>query len=85
MIVTGGNAGIGYESIKHLLAKNAKVYLTARSTTRGQTAVDELKRLTGKDSIELLHLDLADLVSVRKAATEFLEKEKKLDVLFNNA
>jgi NAD(P)-dependent dehydrogenase (short-subunit alcohol dehydrogenase family) len=32
-----------------------------------------------------LHLDLDDLTTIKKSAEEFLSKEKKLDVLWNNA
>ena len=31
VIVTGGNAGLGRESVKHLAAHGAKVYLAARN------------------------------------------------------
>ncbi|KAF8479916.1 NAD-P-binding protein [Gautieria morchelliformis] len=84
-IVTGGNSGIGYQTVKQLLLKNAKVYLAARSATRCEDAVKRLKEETeGKEPV-ILHLDLADLHSVKKAAEEFLSKEERLDILFNNA
>ncbi|KAF8575904.1 NAD-P-binding protein [Ramaria rubella] len=85
MIVTGGNSGIGYHTVKQLLLKDAKVYLAARSPTRCADAMSRLKKETnGKEPI-LLQLDLADLCSVRKAAEDFLSKEERLDILFNNA
>ncbi|KAI5479590.1 Short-chain dehydrogenase/reductase family protein [Pseudohyphozyma bogoriensis] len=84
VIVTGGNVGIGYETVKALLNANAKVYLAARDATKAQKAISELEAATTKKAI-LLSLDLADLASVRAAAKEFLEKESRLDVLFNNA
>lgn len=82
--MTGGNTGVGRETCKQLLLKGAKVYLAARSAERGQKAIDELETETGKKAI-FLKLDLADLKSVRKAVEEFMGKEGKLDVLFNNA
>ncbi|KAJ7642268.1 NAD(P)-binding protein [Roridomyces roridus] len=84
ILVTGGNVGIGYETVKYLLMKNAKVYLAARSPDKAVAAIKRLEEETKKSAI-FLELDLADLKSVRKAAEEFLEKEGKLDVLFNNA
>ncbi|KAF8512183.1 NAD-P-binding protein [Gautieria morchelliformis] len=84
-IVTGGNSGIGYQTVKQLLLKNAKVYLAARSATRCEDAVKRLKEETGGKEPVILHLDLADLHSVKKAAEEFLSKEERLDILFNNA
>lgn len=66
-----------------MLLKNARVYLAARSSKKGRAAVDQLETDTGRRA-EFLELDLADLRSVRKAADTFLEKESRLDVLFNN-
>ncbi|KAJ7175061.1 NAD-P-binding protein [Mycena crocata] len=83
MLVTGGNTGIGKETVKALLQHNAKVYLAARSEEKAKTAIAELKTETGKEA-EFLHLDLADLHSVKRAAADFNQRETKLNVLFNN-
>ncbi|KAJ6476527.1 NAD(P)-binding protein [Mycena vitilis] len=83
VLVTGGNSGIGYETVKVLLLKNAKVYLAARSPTKGKEAIAELETETKKQA-KFLELDLADLRSIRKAAETFLAKEERLDILFNN-
>ncbi|KAJ7663542.1 hypothetical protein B0H17DRAFT_1092716 [Mycena rosella] len=82
-LVTGGNAGIGYNTVKQLLLKNAKVYLAARSADKAAEAIRKLNTETGKTAI-FLKLDLADLPSVRRAAMEFLARESRLDILFNN-
>ncbi|KIJ40138.1 hypothetical protein M422DRAFT_230313 [Sphaerobolus stellatus SS14] len=85
VIVTGGNSGVGYETVKQLLLKDAKVYLAGRNPQKCKAAVKRLKEETkGKEPV-FLRLDLADLKSVRKAAEEFMSKEERLDVLFNNA
>ncbi|KAJ7170001.1 hypothetical protein C8R46DRAFT_220507 [Mycena filopes] len=83
IIVTGGNGGIGFEIIKAVLFKNAKVYMLSRSRERAEAAISRLKSETGKEAL-FIQLDLADLDSVRKATDEFKSKETKLDVLFNN-
>ncbi|KAJ7111729.1 hypothetical protein C8R44DRAFT_632670, partial [Mycena epipterygia] len=82
VIVTGGNTGIGYQTVKQLLLKNATVYLAARSPERAAT-VRRLEDETTK-SARFLHLDLADLPSVRTAVETFLAQESRLDILFNN-
>jgi len=84
VIVTGANTGVGKETAKALLAKNAKVYLAARSSEKAQNAIEELKAATGKEGI-FLQLDLADLHAIKQAAAEFTSKEKVLHILFNNA
>jgi len=71
-IVTGGNAGIGRETCKQLLLKNAKVYLAARSESKAQAALDELEKETGKKAI-FHKLDLGDLDATKKSSQEFLE------------
>ncbi|KAJ7486350.1 NAD-P-binding protein [Mycena galericulata] len=82
-LVTGGNTGIGYETVKQLLLKNAKVYLAARSPEKAAAAIKRLESET-KNTAIFIQLDLADLPSVRKAAESFLAQESKLDLLFNN-
>ncbi|KAL6299640.1 NAD(P)-binding protein [Sparassis latifolia] len=84
IIVTGGNTGIGKETVLRLLEHNAKVYLAARSKEKADAAIKDLKELSGKEAI-FLELDLASFASVRKAVAEFMSKEKELHVLFNNA
>ncbi|KAJ7074546.1 NAD(P)-binding protein [Mycena amicta] len=87
-LVTGGNSGIGYETVKVLYAKGATIYLAARSPSKGNVAITKLESEVtseAKGKLVFLELDLSDLRSVRKAAEEFLEKEGRLDVLFNNA
>jgi len=84
VLVTGGNTGIGKETVKALLEKNAKVYMACRSQARADSAIADLKKVTGKEALSL-ELDLGSLASVKKAADEFKSKEQSLDVLINNA
>lgn len=55
-----------------------------RNKEKANKTIAELKEVTGKEAI-FLDLDLSSLASVRKAAAEFLSKEKELHILFNNA
>jgi len=84
IIVTGGNGGIGYYTVKGLLEHNAKVYMASRTPEKAAKAIEELKRDTGKEAL-LLRLDLSDLQSIKAAAEEFISKETELHVLYNNA
>ncbi|KAH9005647.1 NAD-P-binding protein [Lactarius hatsudake] len=85
VIVTGGNGGIGRETARVLLVKGARVYIATRSEEKSQKVIEELKKETGKDSIFFLKLDLADLVSIKAAAEEYISKETELHTLYNNA
>ncbi|KAG9045160.1 hypothetical protein FS837_006928 [Tulasnella sp. UAMH 9824] len=83
VIVTGGNTGIGKQTVQVLLSKNAKVYMAARSKAKAEAAIAELKSITGRDAL-FLQLDLANLDSITKSANEFMSKESALHLLFNN-
>ena len=61
------------------------MYIAARSEEKSQQAIDELKQETGKDTVFFLKLDLADLVSIKAAAEEFIGNESELHTLYNNA
>ncbi|KAK0464215.1 uncharacterized protein EV420DRAFT_1515391 [Desarmillaria tabescens] len=84
VIITGGNTGLGYETAKALLPRNARVYIACRNAERASEAIEKLREATEKDAI-FLPLNLASLKSIRVAAEQFLSKEKELNILFNNA
>lgn len=86
-IVTGANTGVGKEVAQVLYSKNAKVYCAARSKEKAAKAIEEIKIAVPGSSgaLEFLSLDLADLTTIKASANEFLSKEIKLHVLFNNA
>jgi NAD(P)-dependent dehydrogenase (short-subunit alcohol dehydrogenase family) len=71
-----------------LYAKNAKVYVAARSEEKARNAMDSIKAtVTGTTTghLEYLHLDLADLTTIKPTVQNFLSKESQLHVLINNA
>ncbi|KAJ6619829.1 hypothetical protein B0H10DRAFT_1792593 [Mycena sp. CBHHK59/15] len=82
-VVTGGNSGVGKETVRVLLNHNAKVYMASRNQAKAEEAIKELKKTTGRDA-HFLKLDLGDLKTVKASATELLSKEPELHVLFNN-
>lgn len=84
VIVTGANSGIGKVTAASIADRGATVVLACRSRERGKAALDEL-RLVKKRHVELMHLDLADLESIRAFAAAFAARYDRLDVLVNNA
>jgi len=87
-IVTGGNAGVGYEVCKILYSHNATVYLAGRSEEKCKKALSSIvesvsPKSTGK--LKILQLDLADLSTIKASADEFRRQETRLDWLCNNA
>ena len=84
-LVTGGNSGLGYETVLHLARKGARVLLAARDTGRGVAALERLRAGAPGSQAELARIDLADLTSVERFATGFLAGGEGLDLLINNA
>jgi len=83
-IVTGANAGVGFEIARVLAATGARVLLGCREQTRAQDAIARIKRITPNAGLVWLPLDLGDLDSVRTAA-KIAAKEPRIDALINNA
>jgi NAD(P)-dependent dehydrogenase (short-subunit alcohol dehydrogenase family) len=84
-LVTGGNIGLGFETVKALASRGAHVLLAARNEEKGKAAVTEIQKLVPNAHVELLSLDLASQRSIRTAATEVGNKFSQLDFLINNA
>lgn len=86
-IVTGASSGVGEQLAQILYSHNAKVYLAARSAEKAANAMESIKTNfpNSKGSLVYLHLDLDDLSTIKNSANEFLSRESKLDVLWNNA
>lgn len=84
-IVTGGSSGIGYATVQHLVRRGGRVYMAARNEEKARTAIDHLEPEPGVGEVCFLKLDLSDPREARKAALEFISKERRLDVLINNA
>ncbi|MDH5670568.1 MAG: oxidoreductase [Myxococcales bacterium] len=85
VLITGANSGIGFEAARAFAGKSAEVVLACRSLERAQRARERIVAEHPSARLELLELDLASLGSVRAAAERFVQQEKPLHVLCNNA
>lgn len=63
------------------------MYIAGRQSDIALKAIDSIKASHRNSSgkLEFLALDLADLRSIKASAAEFLAKEMRLDILWNNA
>ncbi len=84
VVLTGGNAGIGFATAEALLTAGDRLVLGCRNADAAARAVEELRARTGSDLVESRPLDLADLTSVRGFAASLSDLDR-IDVLVNNA
>ncbi|KAK4694543.1 hypothetical protein P7C71_g3055, partial [Lecanoromycetidae sp. Uapishka_2] len=84
-ILVTGNNGIGEASCRQFAKHNAHVYLAARTPSKAESAIAEIKKETPDANITFLELDLASLASVKRTAETFNASSDRLDVLLNNA
>ncbi|KIX10293.1 uncharacterized protein Z518_01375 [Rhinocladiella mackenziei CBS 650.93] len=87
ILVTGGNNGIGKESVLQLAKHNPhKIFLAARTESKARDAIASIKAQSSQEvDIEYLPLDLASLPSVRRAADQVIRRSDRLDILILNA
>lgn len=90
VLVTGGNNGIGYETVKALLEsqKPYHVLMGSRSVEKAKAAIEKLKAEvpgTSNNTVEILQVDLTSDESIEKAFAEVKGRHGYLDVLVNNA
>ena len=79
VIVTGGNTGIGLETAKTLAFAGATVIVPARDIEKAK------KNLQNVPNIELAEMDLMNPDSIDAFAQKFLQSERPLHLLINNA
>jgi len=78
------STGIGYETVKHLARRGAKVYLGARNESKATGALAQLDHEglgPGNGEVFWLKADFSSMRSSKAAAEEFLKKEQRLDIL----
>lgn len=85
VIVTGGNSGLGFEAVKALAEKSARVIIACRSIEKGKDARNKIIEIHPNADINVMELDLMDLKSIRNFADQLKKKHSKLDILINNA
>lgn len=84
-VVTGATGGLGYETALALAGAGADVVLTGRNDDKGRVALERIRAAHPAAAIRYLHLDMADLASVRAFAESFARGHDALDLLVNNA
>jgi len=86
ILVTGGNTGLGKETILQLAKHNPRqLIMGARSKTKATEAIDDIKKTVPGANITFLEADVSSFASMKKAADILQGETDRLDVLINNA
>ncbi|KIX07083.1 uncharacterized protein Z518_05060 [Rhinocladiella mackenziei CBS 650.93] len=86
IVVTGGNSGVGKETVLQLAKHSPRcIYLAARTKAKYDDAMKDIAAAAPDANVKYVELDLASLASVKKAADQVLDETDRLDILVNNA
>ncbi|KAH8705581.1 putative short-chain dehydrogenase/reductase family protein [Talaromyces proteolyticus] len=92
ILITGGNTGLGKETILELARHNpSRIYLAARTESKARDAIksihDELSKSSSSQPVDIqyIQLDLASFPSIKAAAAQFTLENTRLDRLVLNA
>lgn len=84
-VVTGASSGLGVETSRVLAAAGATVIMVARDAAKLEAVAQNLQSELPAAQLHTQLMDLADLESVRSAATEILLYHPTIQLLINNA
>ncbi len=85
-LITGANAGAGFQAARLLLSKGAKVIMLNRNADKSADAIASLTQEFGTDAdVGFIRMDLAELASVHSAAEDVLKSVPRIDGLICNA
>lgn len=85
ILITGGNAGIGFETAKALAKRGHRLTLLVRNKENGDEAVKLIKEQTNNTFVDCIEADLSSFSSIRSAAEIINNKLHCIDVLIHNA
>lgn len=84
-VVTGANAGLGFQLSRALLGAGMKVVMACRSLDRAKRAEEQLHAEFPDAATVVIRLDVSELESVGEFAGQLAEQVGRLDLLINNA
>ncbi len=82
-LVTGGNRGLGLETVRQLGQRGLKTVLASRDPDKGRAAAQQLAGAGVQTAI--VTLDVNDAKTIEMAVAEIIRLNGRLDVLVNNA
>jgi retinol dehydrogenase 12 len=84
-LVTGGNAGIGKQTVRALVTQGYAVIVAARDQIKGQAVIKQIKAEYPHAQVEFCPLDLSVTGAVVSFAEQVKQRWDRIDVLILNA
>ena len=85
IIITGANTGLGAEAAKDFARRGATVILACRNFENTKDTLRDIRDSTGNNDVHYMHVDLANLESVREFSTAVAAKYPVIYALVCNA
>ncbi len=82
-VISGSTSGVGYEALKRLASKKARIVMVGRNPEKARAIKQEVEALYPV-KIDYVIADFSDLDQVRHAADVILDRYEKIDVLINS-
>jgi len=83
VLIDGASSGLGFAVAVQLAGRGARVIMACRSGIPGKG--EEVKRRSGNQNIEMVHVDYSDTASISKFITIIKEKYAPFDIVISNA
>lgn len=84
-VITGANAGLGYQTALNLASRGATVIMVCRSVEKGEHARQVIIESTGNPEVHVEQTDLASQQQIRDLGDRLQGNYQVIDVLLNNA
>ena len=84
-VITGATSGLGLAAARQLAALGARLTVVARSKSKAENLVADLKSQTGNDRIACETADLSLMTEVHALCDRLLAAGEPIDMLINNA
>jgi retinol dehydrogenase-14 len=85
VVITGPTSGIGKEIARSVARLGANLVLGCRDAAAGKRLADELQKVPGAGSMEVVQVDVASHPSIKEFAAQVLTRYPRFEVLVNNA
>lgn len=85
ILITGSTDGIGKQTALELAQKGHRILIHGKDKSKGESTLEEIKKYSSNEKIELYIADFSSLKQVRQLASDIQKDHDRLDVLINNA